>query len=308
MALDDAINDPSSKNRRNSVENGRRGSIQNARRGSLRHSVNHQHHHHRRGSVRRNSTSLNNDPEDYIKARVDAAAAAVQPHQSGDNPTTSTSTSTPALSWADSYALERTKTPATPVVQNLLHLRHSMNPEENSSAALRSRRATAGIKCPQCGKVGYYRVNCPDCQSASPVKIDVINDSWQPTTPPHIRQQRQLKAHRESAETQIEQSTFKKVSEVKTKSGLGGSSWFWKKDEVVWQYDEEVLPEAYNNKSKDGKVGRQNKTGRGGGGDFELGYCQRQRRHGFLQPEREQGADSRPHVHAGETQNNESQG
>lgn len=45
--------------------------------------------------------------------------------------------------------------------------------------ALRSRRAQQGIKCAICGKVGYYRENCPNyCISPPPTP-----DSWDDTPP-----------------------------------------------------------------------------------------------------------------------------
>ena len=57
---------------------------------------------------------------------------------------------------------------------------------------LRSRRAQSGVRCPKCGKVGYYRVNCPTC---SPVKIDVTANDWRPVTPEDERIKRERKEY-----------------------------------------------------------------------------------------------------------------
>ena len=179
------------------------------------------------------------------------------------------------LSWAENYALERTKTPATPVIQNLLHKKHMErlqgkvdDDDDDVVAHIRSRRATAGVKCPSCGRVGYYRINCPSCQANTPVTIDIVNDSWRPITPDDVRQQKLEQDKLEDPVYQMEQAKFKKESEVKTKTGLGNASWFWKKDDFVWQYYDEPLPEAYDNK-REGKVGRA-LNARGGGGILDF--------------------------------------
>lgn len=74
--------------------------------------------------------------------------------------------------WISGYVSSRVKTPSTPIMQNLLHKKSlekmsSLSPRSQKAYAmsLRSNRAQSGMKCPNCGLVGYYRVNCPKCES-----------------------------------------------------------------------------------------------------------------------------------------------
>lgn len=44
--------------------------------------------------------------------------------------------------------------------------------DPNEQARIRSKRAKAGVKCNQCGKVGYFRSNCPTCSATVKLKRD----------------------------------------------------------------------------------------------------------------------------------------
>ena len=37
---------------------------------------------------------------------------------------------------------------------------------------------------------------------------------------------------------------------MRTKTSVGDSGWFWRKEDVVWQFYEEQLPEAYDNENQ----------------------------------------------------------
>ena len=118
---------------------------------------------------------------------------------------------------------------------------------DGAELELRARRAMVGIKCPSCGLVGYYRVNCPKC---SPVVIDVLKDEWRPPTPEGERREKERREWEGTAEARIIMTEFKADSAVKTKTGTKDQSWFWRKPDEVWQYYDEVLPEAYDNEGQ----------------------------------------------------------
>ena len=70
----------------------------------------------------------------------------------------------------------------SPVVQNLLHKRSqeaisNLPPasRKDKEIELRALRSKLGVKCSGCGRVGYYRVNCPSCDK---VVIDVRQGDW----------------------------------------------------------------------------------------------------------------------------------
>ena len=204
-----------------------------------RHSTHHKRHHRR--------SSINNKRAEQLEKLVDQHnknnSNTHTHHNDQSNPSdvnqTTINQEQSKLSWAEKYARERAKTPATPVIQNLLQKKHAAHINSASGtdadATLRSRRAYAGVKCPECGLVGYYRINCPKCQSETPVTVDVVTDSWRPITPDHMRQAKMQQEREDDPMYQVEQANFKSESEVKTQTGLGNASWFWKKDDVIWQ-------------------------------------------------------------------------
>ena len=123
--------------------------------------------------------------------------------------------------WIANYVNSRVTTPATPIMQNLLHARASEKIANESDPKarkamemnLRSRRAQSGMKCPNCGLVGYYRVNCPKCAE---VKIDIMKDDWRPVTPEEERRRREREEMNNSPE--------KQVSWARDKSDPGGAT------------------------------------------------------------------------------------
>ncbi|GMH52480.1 hypothetical protein TL16_g01239 [Triparma laevis f. inornata] len=154
--------------------------------------------------------------------------------------------------WISGYVSSRVKTPSTPIMQKPPPQKSpskkmsSLSPRSQKAYAmsLRSNRAQSGMKCPNCGLVGYYRVNCPKCES---VKIDIEKDSWRPTTPDSEKKLRSREREDNSPTQQLANANFKTDSAVRTKTGVGDKAFFWRKEDVVWQFDEEELPEAYDN-------------------------------------------------------------
>jgi phage FluMu protein Com len=195
---------------------------------SNRHS---QHRHSSRTSLTQRAQSSNVNESDNARRNGDV-------YTLSDNDVAASRSSSDSEKWARQYAYERAQTPATPVVQNLLVARDDIA----SRSEIRSRRAQSGVMCPDCGLVGYFRVNCPKCQTSNPVKINVDTNTFRPATPESLRLLAKNKKDLHDPVKQFEAFDFKKTSAVPTKTGLGGAAWFWKKKDVVWQYDDESLP------------------------------------------------------------------
>jgi hypothetical protein len=78
------------------------------------------------------------------------------------------------------------------------------------------------------------------------VTVDVVKDEWRPVTPEHVLLERARKEYNEDPQRMVEAVEFKKAASVKTTTGLGNQSWFWRKDDTVWQWDDELLPDKYD--------------------------------------------------------------